>query len=163
MPTPKMLCQRYEAGDTLFRNGLHIGQYLAAVACDVLPSPLHREGHVITRGWAAGFGQWLFFEALEPALACGRAARMSTDCRGYGIREAAHELMFCTIHAQDERVLLLGKHVQPEEPEEVELLKRFVLGVKEHPWSSHWNPPTGYITAYNNGHPAKTGVRSLPL
>lgn len=163
MPTPTRLCQRYEAGTTLFSNGLHVGQYLAAVTCEVLPRAVNREGHVVTLGWAAGFGQWLFFEALEPALACGRAARMSMDCRGYGVYEAAHEQLFCTLHHQDERVLLVAERVVHSEAEEVEILKRFVQGVKEHPWSSYWNAPTGYITAYNDGTPVKTAVRSLPL
>ena len=163
MPTSKTLCQRYEAGGTLFSNGLDAGRYRAAVKCEMLPRAVNREGHVLTRGWAAGFGQWLFFEALEPAYACGRAARMSMDSRGYGVYEAAHEEMFCTIHNQDERVLFVGERKDPSEPEEVEILKRFVQGVKEHPWSSHWNAPTGYITAYNNGDPAKTAIQSLPL
>ncbi len=46
---------------------------------------------------------------------------------------------------------------------EVEILKRFVQGVKEHPWSSHWHTPTGYITNYNRGRPVKTSRRSVPL
>jgi hypothetical protein len=42
-------------------------------------------------------------------------------------------------------------------------VERFVQSVKEHPWASHWIPPTGYLTDYNAGHPTKTSRRSLPL
>ncbi|GAA2636736.1 hypothetical protein GCM10010399_82250 [Dactylosporangium fulvum] len=108
------------------------------------------EDRIVRRGYGVGFGpngHWYFFEDIAPALAFGRAARMSLECSGYGVFQAAHELQFCLTHNADE----------------VEHLKRFVQGVKEHPWSSNWHPPAGYITAFNNGRPAQTKRRSLPL
>ena len=90
---------------------------------------------------------------------------MSLDCNAWGIYPAAHELLNCGIHNVDERVLHLDLTGDMDRyaDEEVEHLKRFVQGVKENPWSSNWHPPTGYITAYNNGVPKKTRQRSLPL
>jgi hypothetical protein len=161
----RTLCQLHPQGASMFGNRLDAGGYFAAVACDLLPQPMTREEHVIRRGYAVGFGQWFFFTAKEPAVAFGRAARMSLDCRGYGVYEAAHEVLYCRLHHGDERVLLvsIAVEVRGSDDEEVEALKRFVQGVKEHPWSAHWHAPTGYITAYNDGKPIKTSRRSLPL
>jgi hypothetical protein len=101
--------------------------------------------------------------ASATALAFGRAARMSLECNGYGVYRAAHELLFCPTHNADERVLhLTGDNVDGND-DELEHLKRFVQGIKEHPWSSNWHPPTGYIAAFNNGRPTQTKKRSLPL
>lgn len=162
-----MLCQRHEHGESAFgsRNSLAGTPYLAAARCEALPKALHKDDHIIRRGYAVGFGRWFFFEALEPAVAFGQAARMSVDCHGYGVYEAAHELKFCDIHDKDEIVLLVnidGGH-RDRTDDEVETLKRFVQGVKEHPWSSHWREPTGYITDYNHGRPTATQRKSLPL
>jgi hypothetical protein len=165
MSRRKMLCQAHEQGESAFGNSLAGTKYFAVARCDVLPRAVRREDHVIVRGYAVGFGQWFFFDALEPAVAFGRAARMSYDCRGYGVYEAAQELQFCDIHDKDEIVLLVnvaGGNLDRTD-DEVETLKRFVQGVKEHPWSAHWHEPTGYITDYNNGRPAKTRRKSLPL
>jgi hypothetical protein len=142
----KMLCQLYEPGATVFDNGLDVGRYLAAVETDILPRVVHRDDRIIQRGYAVGFttygtrGQWYFFGALEPAVAFGRAARMSLDGHTYGVYEAAHDLMFCEIHDTDEQVLLvtLGARVD-RQPGEVEVLERFVQGIKEHPKSSYWH------------------------
>jgi hypothetical protein len=57
---------------------------------------------------------------------------------------------------------LAGNNVDRTD-DEVEHLKRFLQGVKEHPWSWNWHLPTGYITTHNNGRPIKTRQRSLPL
>jgi len=157
----KRLCELYNVGESSFGNDL--GDYLAAVDCDVLPRRLSREDHIVRHGYGVGFGRWFFFEALEPALAFGRAARMSVDCQGYGVYAAAHEILFCDRHNADERVLLLTGDNLDRRDDEVEILKRFVQGVKEHPWSSHWYGLTGYVTEYNNGRPIKTNRRSLPL
>jgi hypothetical protein len=43
---------------------------------------------------------------MAPAVAFGRAARMSLDCHGYGVYEAARDMMYCDHHRQDELVLL---------------------------------------------------------
>jgi len=164
MAQPKMLCQVHERGRSPFDNRLDAGRYLAAAECDPLPEGLHREDHIIRRGYAVGFGQWVFFTAREPALVFGRAARMSLDCHAYGVYEAAHETRHCQIHAQDERVLLVNLTASlSRADDEVDDLKRFVQGVKEHPWSSTWHPPTGFVTELTDGQVVTTRQRSLPL
>jgi len=105
----------------------------------------------------------MFFPALEPAVTFGRAARMSLDCHGWGVYEAAQRWQYCQRHRMEEVVLLVVLDSQPAREDEVDQMKRFVQGVKEHPWSSHWKPPTGYLTDYNRGNPTKTKRRSLPL
>lgn len=157
----KRLCELYHESGSSFGNDL--GSYLAAPHSDVLPRRLTRDDHVIRPGFGVGFGHWFFFDALEPALAFGRAARMSADCHGYGVYAAAVEIMFCGRHRTDERVLLLTGDNLERRDDEVEALKRFVQGVKEHPWSSHWRGLTGHITDYNNGQPLTTRRPSLPL
>lgn len=116
-------------------------------------------------GYAVGFGQWCFFADLAPAVALGRAARMSSDCHGYGIYQAARDLTHCDQHG-DELVLLVDLHAEIDRTDhelELRMLKRFVQSVKEHLWSAHWQEPTGYISAYNNGRPTPTTRKSLPL
>lgn len=163
----KFLCQRYERDDSAFGNALRFGRYLAAPKCAALPRELHRNDHIITRGWAVGFGEWFFFTALEPAITFGRAARMSLDCHAYGVYEAARELQFCDVHNDDEMVLLIdtsgGQVDRHDEALQLEMMKRFVQGAKENPWSSHWQPITGFISDYNRGRPVPTRTRSLPL
>lgn len=162
----KFLCQLYEQGASAFGNKLDDTNYYAVVKCSDLPRKRHREDHVIRRGAAVGFGRWFFFTAREPALAFGRAARMSLDCTsGYGVYAAAQEIKFCERHHKDEFVLLVdieGGHLDRQD-DEVDDLKRFVQAVKENPWSSMWCEPTGFITDYNNGRLVKTGRKSLPL
>ncbi|MGI5292870.1 hypothetical protein ACQEVF_57500 [Nonomuraea polychroma] len=136
-----MLCELHEGDRSWFHNSLNAGQYLAAVHCGTLPQPFRRDDHTVSRGYAVGFGHWFFFDAIEPAIAFGRAARMSLDCHGYGVYEAAHEVMFCRHHGTDERVLLVTGDNLDRRDDEVELLTRFVQGVREHPWSAHWHAP----------------------
>ncbi|MEV6925574.1 hypothetical protein AB0M46_13890 [Dactylosporangium sp. NPDC051485] len=164
MTPPTMICQRYEQGSTAWDNRLP-RDYWGAVEIDTLPRALHRNDHVVARGYAVGFGQWFFFPAIEPALAFGRAARMSAECSAYGVYEAARELKFCEHHQQDELVLLIKKGDSLDrKADEVELLKRFVQGIKERPWSAGWHEPTGYLTEIgSNGRPFTTRRRSLPL
>jgi hypothetical protein len=158
------LCQQYEQPRrSPFGNGLTLGRYVVAAACDTLPQEVHRDGHIVCHGYAVGFGEWMFFPAIEPAVAFGRAARMSLDCHGWGVYEAAQERCYCERHHQDEVVLLILISKEFDQDAEVDQMKRFVQSVKEHPWSSHWLPPTGYITDYNRGNPIKTTRRSLPL
>lgn len=118
---------------------------------------------MVRRGYAVGFGEWFFFDAKEPAVAFGRAARMSLDCHGYGVYEAAHETVCCDEHG-DERILHINLNVNYDRTgDEVDHLKRFVQAVKEHPWSAHWREPTGYLTEYSNRRVVKTRRKSLPL
>jgi hypothetical protein len=160
----KPLCQRYEAGQSAFRNRL--GQYLAAVSVEELPRPRRSETAVVTRGYVVGFGSWFFFPALAPAEAFGRAARMSFDCHGYGVYQAAIDRQLCPLHRTDEAVLLVGPQVwsRLDFDAELELLKRFVQGAKENHWSSHWHEPTGYISERAaNGSIVGTKRKSIPL
>ncbi|MEV6965268.1 hypothetical protein AB0M47_09130 [Hamadaea sp. NPDC051192] len=169
MANPRMiLCKLFETGDSAFGNSLTAGRYLAAAfrGQGPLPRPLRNEDHIIRQGYGVGFGpggQWYFFEDIAPALTFGRAARMSLDCSGYGVFNAAHEVMFCDDHNTDERVLhLIGGDIDRGE-DELEHLKRFVQGVKEHAWSSNWHRPTGFVYRLNDGRPTRTKQRSLPL
>ncbi|WP_327421133.1 hypothetical protein OG763_09775 [Streptomyces sp. NBC_01230] len=64
---------------------------------ETVPAPQDIDGHVIIHGYSVGMSGpelpqlWIFFEYLEPAIACGRAARMSADIKGYGVYRAARE------------------------------------------------------------------------
>ncbi|WP_047892805.1 hypothetical protein [Micromonospora sp. RV43] len=136
--TARGLCQRYENGRSEFDNGLDAGRYLAAVSCDRLPRQVSTDDRRVLHGYAVGFGQWFFFPALEPAITFGRAARMSIDCTGYGVYEAAWEVRFCPDHGTDERVLHLTGVSLDRQPGEVEILERFVQGVKDNPESALW-------------------------
>lgn len=158
------LCEQYaDSGRSPFDNRLAQGRYLAAVSCEALPREVRRDGHIVQHGYTVGFGEWMFFPAIEPAVAFGRAARMSLDCHGWGVYEAAQERRYCDRHGQDEAVMLVLIGKELDRDAELEQMKRFVQSVKEHPWSSHWLPPMGYLTDYNAGHPVTTTRRSLPL
>jgi hypothetical protein len=154
MAPARPICRRFTEGQTAWGNPLTPGRYHAAVYVDQLPRAVHRDDRVIYHGWAVGCAAgWFFFGDLPPAIAFGRAARMSLECSsGYGVYRAAHETYFCPSHG-DERVLLLTCGTVPgdrHQPDEVEVLKRFVQSVKEHPWSSNWHDPTGYMTEYDD-------------
>lgn len=139
----KMLCETYPRSESALGNTLDARKYRAAVEVDALPQELHRDDHVVHHGYAVGIGQWFFFPAIEPALAFGRAARMSLDCPAYGVHKAAREILFCERHGEDEVVLLLTGDRVDRKDGEVQLLRRFVQGVEEHPKSAHWHEPTG--------------------
>ena len=102
-----MLCQRYPRGESDRGTRPDAGTDRRLARVDALPRELHRDDHVVRRGYAVEFGQWFFFPAIEPALAFGRAARMSLDCSAYGVSEAAQEIQFCDRHDEDEVVLLV--------------------------------------------------------
>lgn len=162
---PAPLCARYQKGQNARAgSSLRAGGFLAAPRVDHLPQALHHDDHVIHRGYAVAFGQWFFFPALEPAIAFGRAARMSTECHWYGVYEAAAELRYCADHRRDERVLLITGHsLHRSSDAELDLLKRFVQGAKENPHCPHWRAPTGYLTDLVRGRPVQSHRRSLPL
>lgn len=158
----KPICQRYTKGDA---TSGELGTYYAVVEVDSLPSARRGDDHYITRGFAVNIqtgAPWFFFKALPPALAFGRAARMSANCSGYGVVDAAYETQFCDDH-MDETVLMIGPGMYDRRDDELDQLKLFVQGVKENTWTSSWIDPTGYITDYNNGHPVRSRRRSLPL
>ena len=159
------LCRRYVRGHNARRgSSLRAGGFLAAVRVEQLPPAVRHEDRVVDRGYAVGFGQWFFFPAIEPAIAFGRAAQMSTECQGYGVYEAAVELLYCRSHGCDERVLLIsGPGLHRNRDAEIDVLKRFVQAVKENPHRPHWRSPTGYLTELVQGRPAQSHRRSLPL
>jgi hypothetical protein len=161
----KPLCEQYPptSRSSPFGNRLTLGGYLAAIACDDLPGNSKGDSHVSRHGYAVGFGEWMFFTAIEPAVTFGRAARMSLDCHGWGVYEAAQRLQYCARHRHDELVLLVSTNAKVPLDGEIEQMKQFVQGVKEHPWSSHWIEPTGYLTDYDRGHVTTTRRPSLPL
>lgn len=165
--TAKYLCQQYEPGTAVFETGQEESSYFAAVDCSQLPAERRREDHIVERGAAGLVHRWFFFPAAEPAFAFVRAARMSAD-RGsvhHGVWYAARETKFCHRHDRDETVLLVDVHGEnlDRADDEIDRLKRFVQGVKEHQWSSPWVEPTGYITELDRGSPRTTRRRSLPL
>jgi hypothetical protein len=157
----EFICERFDKGESFCKN--EIGRYYAAARVDTLPEALSSDYRIIHRGYAVGFGKWYFFEALEPALTFGRAARMSVDCRGYGVYEAAEEVMCCTEHNHDEWALhVLGRPGRSldRKGKEVEAIKRFAQCVKENPGSSYWHEPTGYLKTAMG---INSGRKSLPL
>jgi hypothetical protein len=132
----QMLCQRFQAGQSWRGNDLTAGGYLAADHCAVvaLPSERHTNEHVVRHGYAVELrphGQWYFFHDIAPAAAFGRSACMSPECILYGIYRAAHEMLYCAIHEEDERVLHVAGDRIDWIPGEAEHLERFVRGVRE--------------------------------
>jgi hypothetical protein len=136
------LCQLHEKTATVFK--LDDTPYFAVVECLDLPSERYDPDHVIRRGAAVEIGRWFFFTAREPALAFGRAARMSLDCHSYGVYTAARESKYCERHDIDEIVLLVNtaKGNIDRKSDEADDLERFVQAVREWPDSSSWHEPT---------------------
>lgn len=139
MSGPERLCEQYESRDlTGFSNGLTLGRYRAAVTTDELPKAAKSEKRAVSRGYAVGFGEWMFFGHVQPAVAFARAARTSHDCRGRGVYEAAREVRWCDAHGDE---LLL--HVRATDAglvdgsEEVAYLKEFVRRVEQNPDTAH--------------------------
>lgn len=163
MARRKTLCELYERDQPHSGNDLKQSYYWAVVTCETLPRQQRRDDRIVTLGYAVDLGPHFFFPALEPAMAFGRAARMSVNCHAYALRRAAQIVMFCPTHCTDELVLLVTVHNLDRKEGEVEVLKRFVQGVKEHPWSSHWHEPTESTTDYNKGRPTRTRQPSVPL
>ncbi len=88
------LCERYEQGESVDDFDLAAGGCYAAVTCTKLPDAVEQEDHIVRRGYAVGVGSWFFFTAIEPAVAFGRAARMSYECRAYAVHDAAYETRY---------------------------------------------------------------------
>lgn len=132
------LCKLYADGESVHGNGLDVGGYLAAVGVGVLPMECLRDNRIVRHGYAVGIGQWHFFDDFEPAYVFGRAARMSLDCSGWGVRRAAHVTQHCLLHAQDERVLLVAESVR-ERADDADAISRFAQGV--YPASAYWCEP----------------------
>lgn len=96
---------------------------------------------VVQHGFAVNiYGhEWDFFEALAPAYAFARAARMGAGCSGFALHAAAIETLLCTDHGENERLLHLGEamHLRTT-PAELDVLKEFVAGVRANPNTSSW-------------------------
>ncbi|MBN9747762.1 hypothetical protein DMP23_42870 [Amycolatopsis sp. A1MSW2902] len=168
------LCECHTPGASLFGEGLGIGGYLAAAECAQLPPARHRDERDVVRGWAVGIGQWFFFSAPEPAAAFGRAARMSSECSGYGVYEAARETRFCETHGTDEAVLLVNPQASlltRGDEHQLALLARFVQGIEQRPASAHWHHPAdpseptggGCHATLDNGRPCPKNPRASGL
>lgn len=144
MSRPQPICQRFPVaqGESLWDNEL--GRYFAAWYVESVPQESCTDYRMVSHGYAVGIGKWYFFDALEPAIAFGRAARMSLDCYGYGVYEAAHETQCCPEHG-DEFALHLIRGALDRKPDEARVIRRFAQGVEENPYSAYWHEPTGFI------------------
>ena len=145
--TRKPLCGRYEPGRD--ESDRRVGApYLTVGDVDVLPRQRTRDDHVVQHGYAVHLdGLWFFFPDIEPALAFGRAGRMSTEVGSYGVFAAVREVQFCDRHGVDEAVLLCSGDRLDRKDNEVEMLHRFVQGVSQRRGSAHWHPPARRPTA----------------
>ena len=142
MPRAQYLCQRYPNGDTFFGNDIRLGGYRCATRAEQLPRAYRRDEGYVTRGFAVGIGAWYFFGAQAPAMVFGRSARMSAECGAYGVYEAARVVRYCDLHREDERVLLIGRHVERSDNElQTAMAERFARGVAQRPDSAHWYEP----------------------
>jgi hypothetical protein len=111
-----------------------------------LPAARHSDSHTVARGYAVGMGGrvpqiWVFFDHLEPAVAFGRAGRMSgTDITSYGVYAAARELRYDDGLSRDIATLhidLAADHRdhQAERP----VLERWLTGIS--PGSAYFRQP----------------------
>lgn len=106
-----------------------------------LPPRGSSDRHVVRHGYAVDAGgSWYFFTDLEPAIVFGRAARMSLDCRSYGVFRAAHETNHCAQHGDERALIFVGLQVD-RGADEADVINRFAAGVAQHPESSHWHAP----------------------
>ena len=139
-------CRRYAStsSDVLWAGGPAgpVGRYSAVVRGTELPKPSRS---VSAHGFAVRtIISWYFFDALAPAIALGRAARMSSDCHGFMIVRAAVEYMYCATHVDDEFVLHVAHGDDAwRQSSDIALaeLKRFVRSCEENPSRSSWVEP----------------------
>lgn len=103
-----------------------------------LPKQMQSEARYVNHGYAACInqGSWFFFDSLLPALAFGRAARMSAQCSSYTVVEAAHEARSDEAEGKDRRVLHVTDRSLDRADNEREQLRRWADGVD--PASAHW-------------------------
>lgn len=115
-----------------------MSDYDGIVRVKRLPRRLQSDAAYVHHGYAVNIseGGWFFFDSLLPALAFGRAARMSAQCNSYTVLEAAHEARFDEAKGEDRRVLHVTERSFQRADNEKEQLHRWVDGVD--PASSHW-------------------------
>ncbi|GAA4924428.1 hypothetical protein GCM10023334_029120 [Nonomuraea thailandensis] len=118
----------------------------------MLPRARHTDSHRVRRGYAVGMAgtlpqMWLFFDHIEPALVCGRAARMSCfDIMGYGVYEGAQEVRFDERLRRDVRTLyVLDGDSLDRHTDEAAAFTRWIAGCD--PKSSHFKPETRHRQA----------------
>ncbi|MFG1826718.1 hypothetical protein ACGFIJ_29920 [Microbispora bryophytorum] len=112
---------------------------------DALPRARRADSRTTLRGYAVGMGgslpqTWVFFEHLEPALAFGRAGRMSChDIRSYGVYEAARETRYDRTLKRDVHTLFLAGSSLDRQDDEAQDLQRWLQGCV--PGSAYFEPP----------------------
>ena len=111
---------------------------------DELPTAQRADDQIIVHGYVVELSGRIdrcvvFFQDLEPALAFGRAGRMSSgDITSYGVYAAARELRY-EEHRGDITTLHVTGTNLDRKPGEAAALQRWVAGVD--PKSSHFQPP----------------------
>ncbi|PPF42025.1 hypothetical protein C5B85_17680 [Pseudoclavibacter sp. AY1F1] len=108
---------------------------------DTLPRPRAGDSWTRERGYAVKLSgdDWLFFTALEPAYAYGRAGRMSTRATSWSVREAVIEVKLDQSTGHEERTLHLlfgADHAYRSKASDRKLLSDFVAGVTGR--IAHW-------------------------
>jgi hypothetical protein len=123
------------------RLGPALVDYEDVVEVDRLPRQVTSDGLGVRHGYAAriGEGLWFFFDALLPALAFGRAARMSVQCSSYDVWRAADQVRYHPGRG-DVRTLYVTGATLDRAPGEKEQLQRWADGID--PTSAHWHGPT---------------------
>ncbi|MGO2750526.1 MAG: hypothetical protein ACTIA6_10790 [Pseudoclavibacter sp.] len=108
--------------------------YEHIVEGDALPRPRADDSWTRERGYAVELrgDDWLFFTALEPAYAYGRAGHISAQVSGCSVREAVFEVMTDPRTGHEERTLHLlfgADHANRSAASDEKLLRAFVSGV----------------------------------
>lgn len=104
------------------------------VESDTLPRPRAGDSWTRERGYAVELSgdDWLFFAALEPAYAYGRAGRMSAQANSWSVREAVFEVKLDEATGREVRSLHLlfgADHAHRSKASDRKLLSDFVAGV----------------------------------
>ena len=114
---------------------------------DKRPEPGQKDGRVVIKGFVTHiFGAYgsvcTFFSHLEPALAFGRAARMSKETEGFGVHDAYLETELDPRLQREVRSLTSDRDpIHVSRDDEHEILLRWVDGCQ--PDSHHYVPPDG--------------------
>lgn len=127
-----------EEGHRVGRSDL---DYDAVVTVERRPRRVSEDAVITRHGYAVEISsdQWFFFDSLLPALAFGRAARMSYQCTSYGVVKAAHRVEFDPERGVDVRTLYVIYQTLDRGPDEKQQLRRWADGVD--PKSASWTGP----------------------
>jgi len=127
------------------RAGRSLGRALVdyddVLDVDQLPRQATSDRLGVRHGYAAhiGAGLWFFFDALLPALAFGRAARMSVQCSSYDVRRAADQVRHHAGRGDVRTLYVTGANLD-RAPGEKQQLQRWADGID--PTSAYWHGPT---------------------